>query len=283
MRTLRDLWPLAALFVALALAPACTRATDVNDVAVGSDVAVTTKDGSTIRGTVVDVSDEALVIEGKHTGQRDRIERTAIEEVEETGPSALSDLLADTPASHDVTVPAGTIVPVTLDVALASDGNHAEDPVSATVRTTITVDGFETIPEGSTLRGSVTQATPAGKVKGRAALAFSFDQLTIDHERYDIAADPIVYHARASTKKDAATIGGGAAVGTVVGAIAGGKKGAAIGAAAGGGAGTAVVLGTSGDEVRLSPGLELAVELTAPVVITVPQDRPAAAPRGSEH
>lgn len=41
-----------------------------------------------------------------------------------------------------------------------------------------------------------------------------------------------------------------AGAGTVIGAVIGGKKGAAIGTAVGGGAGTAVVLTTSGDEIR---------------------------------
>jgi hypothetical protein len=184
--------------------------------------------------------------------------------------SALSRMFSRTPDHGNVTVPTGTHLSVTLDVALASNANDAEDPVSATVSAPVVIDGIEAIPAGSILRGTVTNATPSGKVQGRARLAFRFDQLVIDHVHYDLTTKRLAYQAHATKKADAEKIGGGAAIGTLVGAIAGGKKGAAVGAAVGGGAGTAVVMSTSGNEIRLAPGATLTVALEAPVTVRVP-------------
>jgi hypothetical protein len=184
--------------------------------------------------------------------------------------SILSRLLSHAPDYHDVIVPSGTHVTVTLNTALASNANAAEDPVSATVSSPVVINGVEAIPAGSTVRGAVTNATPSGKVQGRARLAFRFDQLDIDHVHYNLTTKRLAYQAHATKKADAEKIGGGAALGTLIGAIAGGEKGAAVGAAVGGGVGTAVVLSTPGDEIRLAPGATLTVELEAPVTVRVP-------------
>ena len=62
-------------------------------------------------------------------------------------------------------------------------------------------------------------------------------------------------------------IGGTAALGAIIGAIAGGGKGAAIGALAGGGAGTATQGLTRGQAVRIPAETLLRFKLEAPVRI----------------
>ncbi len=67
----------------------------------------------------------------------------------------------------------------------------------------------------------------------------------------DFRAHPrTVRYRRRSKKHEAAIIGGSAAGGAVIGALAGGKKGAAIGAAAGAVGGTAYDLATRKKKVR---------------------------------
>ncbi len=81
-------------------------------------------------------------------------------------------------------------------------------------------------------------------------------------------------HTAPSTKgDDAKKIGIPAAGGAILGAILGGKKGAGIGAVIGGGAGTAVVLTTSGREVRLPRGTGLMVALDEAIDVRVPIKR----------
>ena len=190
-------------------------------------------------------------------------------------PVALTAHSRDSLRYRDVTLPAGTVIPLVLDSYVASDTSRVESPVRASVRRAIVVNGLTVVPAGSALVGHVTQAERAGRVKGRARVAFRFDQLTIArlNQHVGIRTSSVAREARGTKAKDARTIAIPAAGGAIVGALIDGKKGAAIGAAAGGGGGTAVVLATRGPEVRLGRGDVASVRLLAPVTIRVPTSR----------
>jgi hypothetical protein len=168
-----------------------------------------------------------------------------------------------------IRVPAGTVLPIALESHVASDTSRVEDVVRARTRRAIVIDGDTAIPAGSTLIGHVSSVQRSGRVKGRARIAFRFDQLQVagTGERLRISTSTIARQAPGTKGRDAQVIGFPAAGGAVIGAITGGKKGAAIGAAAGGGAGTAVVLSTRGREVRLGPGAVTTVRLLQPVTV----------------
>ncbi len=175
------------------------------------------------------------------------------------------------PELREVTLAAGTVLPAELQTAVASDTSHVEDPVRATLRRAVTVDGIRVLPAGTVLLGHVTEAERSARVKGRGRVAFRFTRLDPpgDAERVTIQTSSIARVAPATKKEDAAKIGGGAVGGAIVGGILGGGDGAAKGAAIGGAAGTGVVLATRGKEVRLGPGADLSVKLTAPVTLRV--------------
>ena len=171
---------------------------------------------------------------------------------------------------REITLPAGTVLPLTLDSHVASDSSRVEDDVRAHLRRAIVVDGITVIPAGSSVVGDVTSVARPGRVKGRGHIAFRFRGLTTESNgRSTIRTSSVSRLAPATKRQDAAKIGLPAAGGAVIGAITGGKKGAAIGAAAGGGAGTAVVLSTRGREVRLGPGAAVSVRLLEPVTLRV--------------
>jgi len=177
------------------------------------------------------------------------------------------------PEYREVTVPTGTSLSVTLGTSLASDTSKVEDPVRATLKTPITVEGLQTIPAGTVVLGNVTSAVRSAKVKGLASIGVRFHTLDLPGEggRHDISTATITREAQPTKKKDATKIGIGAGAGAVIGGIVGGGGGAAKGAAIGGGAGTAAVLATRGDEVHLAAGTPLSVKLTAPLTIRVPE------------
>ena len=174
------------------------------------------------------------------------------------------------PQYEEITVPAGTTLALTLDQQLASDVSQVEDAVRAQLKRAVMVDDRIAIPEGSVAVGTVTTAEASGKVRGRATLAFRFDQLDIDSQRYDIRSDTVSYQAEGTKAEDAKKIGIGAGAGAVIGGLLGGKKGAGTGAVIGGGAGTAMVLTTAGDEVELRPGTTVEVSLLQPVTLLIP-------------
>jgi hypothetical protein len=173
------------------------------------------------------------------------------------------------PEFRDVTIPAGTTLSAALATSLASDISKVEDTVRATLKSPVSIEGFELLASGATIVGHVTKAEPAGKVKGRALLAFRFNSVDLPAGPENMSTETISREAASTKGKDAAKVGVGAGAGAVIGGIIGGGSGAATGAAIGGGAGTAAVLVTKGDEVRLPAGTPVSVKLTAPLTIRV--------------
>jgi len=173
---------------------------------------------------------------------------------------------------HDVTIPAGTVLPVDLETSVGSDISRVEQPVSGRLRRALTVAGAEVLPAGTVVSGHVTAAQRPGKVKGRGLIAMRFTRLdTPGAGTTNISTATISRQAPATKQKDAMKIGAPAAAGAIIGGIVGGGDGAAKGAVIGGAAGTGYVLSTRGKEVRLGKGADLAVKLTAPVTVRVKQ------------
>ena len=175
------------------------------------------------------------------------------------------------PAYREVTLPAGTVLPVDLETSVGSDISRVEQPVHGRLRRAIVEHGVEVIPAGAAISGHVTAAQRPGKVKGRGYVAFRFTQLdTPGAGTSHISTALISRTAPATKKQDAMKIGAPAAAGAAIGAIVGGGDGAAKGAVIGGAAGTGYVLSTRGKEVRVGKGADLTVKLTAPLTVRVP-------------
>jgi hypothetical protein len=173
------------------------------------------------------------------------------------------------PEYRELTIPSGTTLSATLATSLASDTSKVEDTVRATLKSPVSIEGFELLPAGATILGNVTKAEPAAKVKGRALLAFRFNSVDLIAGPEHLGTETIIREASSTKGKDATKIGIGAGAGAIIGGLVGGGSGAATGAAIGGGAGTATVLATKGDEVRLPAGTPVTVTLTSPLTIRV--------------
>lgn len=172
-------------------------------------------------------------------------------------------------AVRQVTLPAGTVLPLTLDSYVASDTSRIESPVHAHLRKAVRIDGLTVLPAGTLISGYVTSAQRSARVKGPAHVAFRFTSLSLDGERYRVQTSRVVRQAPGTKKRDVTTIAIPAGAGAVIGAIADGRKGAAIGSAVGGAGGTGVVLATRGNEVRLGRGAPVAVRLLQPLRVTL--------------
>ena len=250
------------------LAAACERTEAIEDVPQGTDVVVETNSGQLVRGRLTQLEPDDVVVANAQNTSRARVSRRDISAVQS------GETLARTPEPRMITLPARTMLAVTLNTTVASNLNHAEDPVRATLASPLLADGVTIAPAGSLLTGVVTAATPSGKVKGRAALGFRFTRLRADAVTYDVNV-PVHVMADATKASDAGKVGIGAAAGALIGAIAGGKKGAAVGSAVGAGGGGAVVLATAGEEVQLDAGRRLDVVLADPLTVFVPADERA--------
>jgi len=282
---------LATVVAAAILAGACAKESASLEIKPGNTVSVEKKDGVVVVGRLVEVKPEHVIVDTS-TGRREiarsdistfRADESAVSTPAQPAGTALAAERSESPAAkpasaaapapeyREVTLPAGTILPVELTSAVASDTSRVEDAVRGTLRRAVTVGGVQALPAGTAVTGVVTAAERSARVKGRARVAFRFTAIDPpgDAQRMSMRTDTVSRMAEATKKQDAYKIGGGAAGGAIVGGILGGGDGAAKGAAIGGAAGTGVVLATRGKEIRLGPGTPVSVRLAAPLTVRV--------------
>jgi hypothetical protein len=277
--------PTVLLFLVLALLGACARpAPEADTMQPGTQVTVTLKDGSSVRGRLVQTKPDALVVDPTDGGEWKTVPRGEVASVAAEQATAVPPSPAPAPAStepqppagaasREVTIPANTVLHVRLDTAVASDTSRAEDRIQASLARPVLVKGAEAAPAGSALKGVVTEARRSGRVSGRAAVAFRFDTLVVGGDDHRVKTRTVAVEAPGTKRNDALKIGAPAAGGAILGGILGGKKGALAGGAIGGGAGTAVVMSTRGKQVRLPSGSAVTVKLLAPVTVRIAADR----------
>jgi hypothetical protein len=151
------------------------------------------------------------------------------------------------------TVPADTVIRVRMDTELNSKTARVGDRFSTTVTEPVYAggSGADVLPVGSKVWGRVSSVTRAQRrTPGQITVSFNQVELptgarhAINGSLTSLQADDVnadnegTVSGKGNRKRDAVFIGGGAATGALIGAIAGGGKGAAIGAILGGGLGT---------------------------------------------
>ena len=173
------------------------------------------------------------------------------------------------PAPNSVTIPAGTTLAVRLGETLNTERNRDGDSFVATLDQPLVIDGFVIAERGARAQGRVVQSLRSGKVQGLAKLGVELTQITTaDGQRVKINTAAYERQADQTRRRDAEKVGGGAALGAIIGAIAGGGKGAAIGAGVGGAAGAGDVALTRGKTAEIAVETRLSFRLKEPVTVT---------------
>ena len=177
-----------------------------------------------------------------------------------------------------VVVPAGTVIPVKLTSRVTTKNAKDGDGIYGRTEFPITVDNKIVIPEGSNVRGRITEVKRPGRVKGKPELTLNFQTIVLPSgitipiytslrgaggagERKGEAT----VQGESSKGDDAKTIGTGAAGGGITGAIFRGTKGAAVGGVGGAAAGTVGVLLSRGKDLELAPGTVIEIVLDRPI------------------
>lgn len=167
-----------------------------------------------------------------------------------------------------MSVPEGTEIVVRTNDAIDSTTATESQSFSGTVQETVTsADGQTLIPKGSDVRLMVRKATSGGTT-GSPQLTLGLESINIRGHRYQVDSTDIQQGSNSGIGKNRRTaeyIGGGAALGTLLGAIAGGGKGAAIGAVAGAAAGGTAQVLTKGKEVKVPAETTLRFRLDQPL------------------
>ncbi len=170
---------------------------------------------------------------------------------------------------HVVTLVAGTNLAVRIGETVSSARNQPGDGFLATLTQPLVIDGFIIAERGARVEGRVVDAGQAGRARGVPHIAVSVVRIaTSDGQNISIRTEPYAKDGPSPAAMDAAKVGGGAAVGAVIGAIAGGGKGAAIGAGAGGALGAGDVLLTRGKAVEIPVETRISFRVQDSITIT---------------
>ena len=79
-------------------------------------------------------------------------------------------------------IPAGTILPVSLNTALRSDKSGSGTTIIATVMQDVPLGKGETLRKGSKVTGHVVEAITPGKGSDESKISFQFDQLQLGNQ-----------------------------------------------------------------------------------------------------
>jgi hypothetical protein len=162
-------------------------------------------------------------------------------------------------------IPSGTRIDIrtdeTIDIRDHVDGRVFMGSVAEDVAAR---DGGTAIPRGARAELVVRRVD-------RNELSIDFDSVTVGGQRYSVDAGDVERVERkgvGANKRTGAFVGGGAVLGTLLGAVAGGGKGAAIGALAGGAAGAGAQTLTRGSSVHVPAETVLSFRLDRPLDVT---------------
>jgi len=183
--------------------------------------------------------------------------------------------LAQAPAAKEapkpvvVEVPVGTKLEITLARELNTGTDQAGDTWDGALATDVVQDGRLVWSAGSPARGVITQSAAAGRLSnGQGALGIRLTEIA----GTGIDTDIHVVVATAKGERNAKYIGGGAALGALIGILSDKKNkndhalgGAALGAAAG----TAVAAGTADTVIRIPASQPISFSLTTAERVTL--------------
>jgi hypothetical protein len=224
------------------------------------------RDGTRLQGTVVGLAGQTITF--RHTDGVSR--RYPTSQVE-----SLAFLSAERASSRAVSrrsleAPVGTELVVRTVETIDSKNASADQAFSALVEQEVrNASGQVIVPEGSSAQLVIREMSSGGATDD-ADMVLDIQSVTVAGRRYLVSTADLIQEndtAIGANKRTAEMVGAGAAIGTVVGAIAGGGKGAAIGVLVGaaGGAGAQVL--TRGRDVRVPAETVLRFRLDKPVVL----------------
>lgn len=155
---------------------------------------------------------------------------------------------------RSMVLPSGTQISVRTNEAIDSTNASPNTQYTAEVADDVNgANGEVLIPRGSPAQLVVESAKNGGTV-GSSELTLDLHSVTVNGRRYLVNTEGVTQSSNkgiGKNKRTAEMVGGGAALGTLLGAVAGGGKGAAIGAVAGAAAGGTAQVLTRGKEVKV--------------------------------
>jgi len=198
--------------------------------------------------------------QGKEGAKRARRERSH-EDHYHPEPSAVTTKTYELPAGTEVSVRSEE----TIDSARAAEGQTYAAEVTSDV---LDAAGDVVVPSGANAQIVIRSAAKGGRIRGSSDLALDLASVSVGGQMYQLSTTDLVQQGKAgmgANKRTAEYTGGGALVGTIIGAIAGHGKGAALGALSGAGAGAITQVVTKGGSIKVPAETVLTFKLDRPL------------------
>jgi hypothetical protein len=235
-------------------------------VALASADTLVMRNGTRVQGTVVGI--EARTITFRHAdGVSRRYTTSQVQSLEfisaeRTNPRAAR--------GRQLEAPAGTQLVVRTVEMIDSRNSRPDQVFSAIVEEDVRDgSGRVLIPQRSSAQLVIREMTSGGQT-GSPEMVLDLQSITVDGRRYLVSTNDVALESETGigrNRRTAETVGAGAALGTIIGAIAGGGKGAAIGVLVGAAGGAGVQVLTRGRDVQVPAETALTFRLDRAVTM----------------
>ena len=225
------------------------------------------RDGTRVSGTVVRIDGRMITFEDA-AGFSQQYSANQIDSLVFTQTNRRNVVSTTGVRQRLETLPSGTAMVVRTAADIDSSTARVNQTFAAVVEHDIVGDSNEVIvPEGSHAV-LVVREVSSGGATGSPDMVLDMQSLTVGGRRYVVSTSDLKENSGTGigkNKRTAETVGGGAALGTIIGAIAGGAKGAAIGVLVGAGGGAGVQVMNRGRDLRVPAETLLTFRLDKPV------------------
>jgi hypothetical protein len=166
-----------------------------------------------------------------------------------------------------IELPSGTVLTVRMIDPVDSEVSRVGETFRASIDEPVVVGSEQVIPRGADVVVKLVDDKQSGKISGKTELTLDLVSVFVNGRIVDVNSQAVTRESSSRTGRSEKVIGGTAALGAIIGALAGGGKGAAIGAASGAGVGTAAQVATKGQRVHIPSETRLTFTLEYPVRI----------------
>jgi hypothetical protein len=167
-------------------------------------------------------------------------------------------------AVSGMTIPVGTSITVRMIDSVNSQQTRLGETFRASVDEPVLVDGQVALPRGADAVVKLVEDQQSGKIEGKTILTLVLQQVLANGRMVDLTSGDVSQSSGSRGARSAKVIGGTAALGAIIGALAGGGRGAAIGAGSGAAVGTGAEVLTKGQTVKIPSETRLTFTLQQP-------------------
>jgi hypothetical protein len=227
------------------------------------------RDGTRLPGRVVSVAARTITFEDT-AGVSRRYNANQVEALE-FAPASQHNAAVGTSGSNSSRferLPSGTELTVRTSEDIDSSTAVVNQTFSALVERDILGESDAVIIPAGSHAVLVVREVSSGGMTGSPDIVLDLQSMTVSGRRYRVSTGDVKTDSGTGigkNKRTAETVGGGAALGTIIGAIAGGAKGAAIGVLVGAAGGAGVEVLNKGKDVRVPAETLLSFRLDKPV------------------